>query len=116
MENKSLKEVSDAFSKGEFTSVYEYFDDHIKWNIVGSPPIISKVSVTAHCNKMLSEIASSTMNNTNYIVSDNTVVVQGYCSYTNQDNTPGRVEYCDIFRFNNTKLQEITSYIIEVVL
>ena len=114
MEKIPVKEISDAFSRGEFKSVFEHFDEHISWNIVGSPAIISRGSVIAHCNKMLSEMASSTMNNTNFIVSNDTVVVQGYCSYTNQDNSPGRVEYCDIFRFGNNKLQEITSYIIEV--
>ena len=115
METLAIKQISDTFSKGDLKSVYLYFDDKIQWNIIGSPAISGRENVIAHCNKMLAEMASSSMNNTHHIVTDNTVVVQGYCSFTNQDNTPGKVEYCDIFRFNEDKLVEITSYIIEVV-
>ena len=115
METLAIKQISDTFSKGDLKSVYLYFDDKIQWNIIGSPAISGRENVIAHCNKMLAEMASSSMNNTHHVVTDNTVVVQGFCSFTNQDNTPGKVEYCDIFRFNNEKLVEITSYIIEVV-
>ena len=115
METLAIKQISDTFSMGDLKSVYPYFDDEIQWNIVGAPVIIGKENVIAHCNKMLAEMASSSMNNTHHVVTDNTVVVQGYSSFTNQDNTPGKVEYCDIFRFNDNKLVGITSYIIEVL-
>ncbi|MHA4842536.1 nuclear transport factor 2 family protein [Flavitalea antarctica] len=112
---QTTTEIGDTFSKGDFKSVYDSFDDHIQWNIVGSPAIIGKENVIAHCNKMLAEMDNSSMTNTHHIVTDDTVVVQGYSSFTNQDNSPGKVEYCDIFRFDNNKLVEITSYIIEVL-
>lgn len=109
-----MEQLSEQFSRGDFTSTYPYFDDNIQWNIVGASPLEGKEDVIEHCNKMLAEMASSTMNNTNYIKSHDTIAIQGFCSYTNQDDSPGRVEYCDIYKFNNDKLISITSYIIEV--
>jgi hypothetical protein len=77
--------------------------------------VVGKENVIAHCNKILAEMANSYMINTHHIVTYDTVAVQGYCSFTNQNNSPVKVESCDIFRFNNDKLIEITSYIIEVL-
>jgi hypothetical protein len=61
---------------------------------------------------MLVEMNNSTFNNTNHIVDDNTIAVQGYCDYVGENNTHGRVDYCDVYKFNGEKLQEITSYCI----
>ena len=59
-------------------------------------------------------MANATLNNTNYIEGNNFIAVQGYCNYTNENNEPCKVEYCDVYRFPDNKLAEITSYCIEV--
>jgi len=112
----SIHEISELFSRGLFKSVYTHFADNIKWNLVGASVISGKIKVIEHCDKMLADMAGAEMTNTNKIIADDKVVIQGHCGYTGPDNTPGKVEYCDIYRFDNEKLVEITSYIIEISL
>jgi ketosteroid isomerase-like protein len=112
---ETTKKLSEEFSKGNFEFCYNYFTDDIQWNIVGGSIIKSKDAVIAYCNKMIVEMAGSKLNNTNYIGGDDSLIaVQGYCDYVKENNGPGRVEYCDVYRFNGEKLQEITSYCIEI--
>lgn len=88
--------------------------DDIVWNVVGSNSIKGKPAMLAYCDKMLVVMANSTLINTSHIVSEDLIAVQGYCNYMNENDTPGRVEYCDVYRFNEGKLHEITSYCIEI--
>ena len=109
-----LLEIADQFSKGAFNKVYPHFKDDIKWNLVGSPIISGRENVIAHCEKMIADMAGSIMNNTKHFIAGDAVIVQGFCTYTGADNSPGKVEYCDIYNFEKDKLSEITSYIIEI--
>ncbi len=107
------KNVSEEFSKGNFEFAFNHFADDIQWNVVGSPVIKGKKAVIAYCNKMMTEMDRSKLNNTNQIGDDDLIAVQGYCDYVKENNEPGRLEYCDVYRFNDEKLQAITSYCIE---
>jgi hypothetical protein len=62
---------------------------------------------------MLPQMAGSVMHNTNRVSEGKTVVIQGYCTYANGDGSAGRVEYCDIYLFEQQALKKITSYIVE---
>jgi predicted SnoaL-like aldol condensation-catalyzing enzyme len=107
------KNISEEFSKGNFEFAFNHFADDIQWNVVGSPVIKGKEAMIAYCNKMMTEMDGSKLNNTNQIGDDDLIAVQGYCDYVKENNEPGKLEYCDVYRFNNEKLQAITSYCIE---
>lgn len=108
------KEISEEFSKGNFKFAYNYFADDIEWNVVGSTAVKGKEAVIDYCNKMLIEIGNSALINTSQIIGENVIAVQGYCDYVNENSTAGRIEYCDVYSFNEEKLREITSYCIEI--
>ncbi|MEJ7683016.1 MAG: nuclear transport factor 2 family protein [Segetibacter sp.] len=108
------KKVSEEFSKGNFEFAFNHFADDIQWNVVGSPVIKNKEAVIAYCNKMLAEMDGSKLNNTNQIGDDDFIAVQGYCDYVKENNEPGRVEYCDVYKFSGEELQQITSYVVEI--
>ncbi len=107
------KNISEEFSKGNFEFAFNHFADDIRWNVVGSPVIKGKEEVIAYCNKMMTEMDGSKLNNTNQIGDDDIVSRQGYCNYVKQNNETGKLEYCDVYSFNKEKLQAITSYCIE---
>ena len=109
-----IKKISETFSKGDFAAVYPAMAENIIWNVVGTKTIKGKEAVMAYCDNMLVDMTGSVLTNSNYIAEGDFVAVQGYCNYTNPDNTPGRVEYCDVYRFSNKLLAEITSYCIEI--
>ncbi len=109
----SKQGISEQFSKGNFPFCYEYFSDAVQWNIIGSDIMNDKQVVIAYCDKMMIEMNSSTLNNTNIIAVKDNVVIEGYCNYTDADNKSCKVSYCDIYHFNNDQLANITSYCID---
>lgn len=110
---KINQKVSEEFSKGNFEFAFPHFADDIKWNVVGASAIKGKDEVIAHCKKMQVEMAGSTLTNTKHTIGEDSIATEGYCNYEN-DGKPGRVEYCDVYRFAEDKLQQITSYCIEI--
>ncbi len=106
------KEISQQFSQGNFPFCYNHFADGITWNIVGDKIVTGKEQVIAFCDKMMGEIASSTLINSNVIATDNNIAIEGYCNYTDADNKACQVTYCDVYKFQDDKLSSITSYCI----
>jgi ketosteroid isomerase-like protein len=107
------QKLSEEFSKGNFEFAFPHFAEDIQWNVVGASVIKGKEAVTSHCKKMLEEMAGSVLTNTKHTVGEDSIATEGYCDYSNEGK-PGRVEYCDVYKFNGEKLQEITSYCIEI--
>jgi ketosteroid isomerase-like protein len=107
------QQLSKEFSKGNFPFAFPHFADDIQWNVVGASTIKGKEAVTAHCNKMLEEMTGSVLTNTNHIIGEDAIATEGYCTYSN-DGKPGRVQYCDVYKFDGEKVKEITSYCIEI--
>ena len=109
------QKLSEEFSKGNFEFAFTHFADDIQWNVVGASIIKGKEAVIANCKKMLAEMDSSVLTNTKHTIGEDSIATEGYCDYTN-DGKPGRVEYCDVYKFDGEKLQGITSYCIEIKL
>jgi len=65
------------FQKENFESIYPNMADDIQWNIVGATVIKTKEAMIAYCNKMMVEMANSTLNTTNHIVGDNVIASVG---------------------------------------
>ncbi len=107
-----IKTIVEAFSKGNFEFVYPHFSNEIEWHIVGDKKITGKNNVIEFCNKMLIEIAGSQLNNTNVVVDDNTIAIEGYCHYSDAENKAMQVQYCDVYSFRDDKVEKITSYCI----
>jgi c-di-GMP-related signal transduction protein len=106
-------ELSSKFSEGNFAFCYDYFDNNIQWKIIGNKTLQGKEAVINFCEKMLQEMANTTFKNSNMVIENNTIVVEGNCKFFNEDNTEGEVSYCDVFKFENDKILKITSYCIE---
>ncbi len=107
------KQISEAFSKGNFEAAYVHFSENIQWNIIGDQPIKGKENVIAHCQKML-EGMDGTLSNTQVIEEGNSIAIEGNCNYTGEDGKPARVDYCDIYSFEDGKIVKITSYCISI--
>jgi hypothetical protein len=56
-------------------------------------------------------MGDSTLTNSTVIAADNNCfVIEGICNFTDQNNKPAKLFYCDLYRFNNDKIAAITSY------
>jgi len=107
------KQISLEFSGGNFEFTYEYLADDVCFNIVGNEIIRGKAAVIEFCTKTakyFSEITSK-FHLDNVIADNNCVAINGTAEFYVED----RVNYissCDVYKFNDGKLKEITSYCI----
>ncbi len=98
----------------KFNETYSFFADDICWNIIGDKKITGKQNVIDYCNKMEIEIGVTVLNNLLIIEDKNSVAITGFCEYVNEKKLAGKVEYCDVYRFEEMQLKEITSYCIDL--
>ena len=110
--NTNNRLISEQFSQGNFKDVYSFFEEAIEWNIIGNQLIIGKESVIEFCNKMLVEMESSILTNANILEAGNHIVIEGKCRYFNEKGEESFVNYCDIYRFEDSKIKTIASYCI----
>ncbi len=110
--HNNQQQIAENFSGGDFKAVYDYFSDNVQWTIIGDKTISGKDATITFCDKMLVEIAGSTLTNCNTITGSDQVVVEGYCKYTDTENKAMQVQYCDLYKFSDGKLEAITSYCI----
>ncbi|GEO11062.1 nuclear transport factor 2 family protein [Segetibacter aerophilus] len=109
----SNKEIGERFSKGNFSFCYDYFAENIEWKIIGNTTVRGKEDVIAYCDKMSAEIGSDTLINSNTIFENNQIAIEGNCRFVGPDGKPSEIAYCDVYRFDNSKIASITSYCIE---
>lgn len=108
------KQIAEAFSGGNFEYTFSYLADDIQWNIVGDKIVKGRGSVIEFCNKTAKYFADVTTKFTisNMIVDANLVSIDGTAQFINKENKSTYVSSCDVYNFNDGKLQEITSYCI----
>lgn len=106
--------MAKAFSEGKFETVFPFMSEDIKWNIIGNRVLNGKESVISFCGetqKYFSEV--KTVFKTSNIISDKEcVAIDGTAEFTDKEGKTTCVSACDVYRFENEKLKEITSYCI----
>jgi hypothetical protein len=110
----SNKKICEEFSKGNFELIYNYLAEDIRLNIIGDKILKGKQTVTEFCNHTaahFSELATDFRIN-NVIADNNCVAIDGTAHFINKDNKSTYISSCDVYRFQDEKLQEITSYCI----
>ena len=110
-----IQNICAEFSKGNFPAAYDHFAADIQWKIVGDKIVRGKELMAAFCDKMLQEMEGSILSNTNVIIQDNHIAIEGNCNYTNENNEPAQVEYCDVYLCDQEKIKSITSYCISSI-
>lgn len=110
----SNKQISEEFSKGNFEFSFIFLAEDILWNLVGDKVLKGKDSVIDFCKKTAEYFKQvDTIFSTNNIIADDDfVAIDGTAIFTNSDNKSTHVSSCDIYRFKEGLLTEITSYCI----
>ena len=106
----SNKEISEAFATGNYKFAEAYLADNIVWNILGENPVVGKDAVL-EVGK-LSQLESFPTITIKTVVSEgNYVVIESTGEANTKNGQPYNQTYCDIYRFSEGKLQEITTYL-----
>lgn len=109
--NKQLqKKISEEFAKGNLKFSEAYLANDIKWNILGDDTIVGKEQVL-EVSKMLQLQSFPVIKIKNVVEEGDYVVIESTGEAKTKNGKPYNQTYCDVFRFNNEKLQEITTYL-----
>ena len=119
--NKELvKKINQSFLKGNAEEVSEYIDENIKWNIVGMPVINGK-------NNFIETMEMMELENFRDIKIKNIIAEGDFVVVESKDiNSADRKEmssvkpytpsYCDVYNIKDGKIQELTTYMVDVTL
>jgi len=121
LKNKELtKMITEAFFKGNTEFILPHLAEDIKWNIVGMPVIFGKSDVIKTMEMINPAFAGCPdLAVKNIIAEGDYVVVESsgnnYSSFVNRDTIEKQCNpaYCDVYRFKNGKIQELTTYIVD---
>lgn len=110
MNNQLLKKISEEFAKGNLEFAEVHLADDIKWNILGSIPIIGKKQVL-EASKMLQLESFPVVTIKNIVAEGDYVVIESTGEAKTKNGKPYNQTYCDVFKFKGEKLYEITTYL-----
>jgi ketosteroid isomerase-like protein len=105
-----LKKISEEFAKGNLSFFEAYLAEDIKWNILGEETIVGKEQVL-ELSKMAQLQSFPLIKIKNFISEGDYVVIESTGEAKTIKGKPYNQVYCDIYRFHNAKLQEITTYL-----
>jgi ketosteroid isomerase-like protein len=105
-----LKKISEEFAKGNFRFSEPFLADDIKWNILGNETIVGKEQVL-EVSKMTQLQSYPAITIKNIVQEGNCVVIESTGEAKTKKGKLYNQAYCEVFRFDNEKLQEITTYL-----
>lgn len=111
----NIKSIAQAFSNGEFQSVFPYLADTIVWQVVGENEFLGKEAVMQQCLQVKAYFNSVTtqFETINCLVDGNKVAINGTAAFHINQKQKAFVWACDVYEFNEDNLlQNITSYCI----
>lgn len=108
--NQLLIKVSVEFTKGNLEFAGAYLADNIKWNILGENSITGKEQVL-EVSKMLQLESFPVITIKNVVAEGDYVVIESTGRAKTKSGKPYNQTYCDVFKFQDEKLQGITTYL-----
>lgn len=113
--NLTIKQIAEAFSGHTFETTYPYLLDDVRWNLIGDKQITGKEGVISTCKQTLTYLENATTKFSKFetLEGENFVVIDSLAEYKAEDST-SIVASCDIYKFRDGKVAEITSYTTEI--
>jgi ketosteroid isomerase-like protein len=110
LDTRRLKEISEQFAKGNMDFVKPYLADRITWNILGNGTVAGREQVL-EVNKMAQLERFPEITIKNVVGEADFVVVESTGEARTKSGKPYSQSYCEVFRFVNEELQEVTTYL-----
>ncbi len=114
--NLTITQIAEVFSRHEFSKIYPYLLDTIRWNLVGNEQLEGKEAVVNACQQSADYLAGviTSFSKFRVIVDTDCVVIDSTADYVDEQQKRTTVASCDIYVFVAGKLSEITSYTIDL--
>ncbi len=110
------EQIAETFCSWRFAETYPSMAGDIRWNIIGQGELVGKEAVIDHCRQSAKflETVTTTLLKLKIHRAGTCVVVEGKAQFQDQEKHTLGVASCDIFRFSEERLVEITSYVIDL--
>ena len=106
-----LIKANEAVSKGDYEGFLEYCTEDTKWIFIGDQILNGKKEVRKW---MLTEyIVPPRVDVTNLIAENDYVTALGQITLINEKGVSVQYCYCDVWKFRDGKLAELTAFVIE---
>ena len=111
----TIEQIAEAFCSHRFAETYPYMADDIQWTMIGRETLSGREAVIAHCHKSLKFLATVATTDLKLKIyrAEARVIVEGAAKFLDRDDQTFSVASCDVFRFADGRLVEITSYVID---
>lgn len=102
--------ANEAFGQNDFEEFLKYCSGDLQWTMVGDRSVTGTDDIRGYMNAMgPSEISSLTVD---YIISEgDRAACKGNFTMQTDEGTQ-QYEYCDVYRFRDEKITELTSFVI----
>lgn len=108
---KILIEANQLVREGKYEEYLSYLTEDSKWVFVGERTLLGKEAVRQYIKEFY--LAPPIFDMERSIEEGDFVTAAGNISLKNLDGSYSHYSYCDIWRFDNGKLAEVTAYVIE---
>jgi len=108
----TAEEIARAFSGHQFRAAYPFLADAVTWDIAGAERLDGREAVIAACESSAAYLSEAKTEFRRFRVLGGAdwVVIDSLAEYTDPDHATSVVASCDIYRFTDGMLAEITSY------
>ena len=111
--NKELVEkINKTFEEGNMEAFLAYCADDVRWNMIGSAPVVGKEKLRTAMQAMdgqpLPQIAVK------HLISEGEMAVcEGTMEMIDENRAPYAAAFCDVYHIREGKVLELTSYLLE---
>lgn len=111
--NKEIvNKINEAFERGDSEGFLAHCADDINWTMVGEKNASGKESIRDWMKEM-EGMEPPTFTVTTLIADGDSVACCGDMTMKDKDGATGNYGFCDVYRFNGDKIQELTSYVVK---
>jgi len=110
------EEIARAISGHRFDLAYPYLEDDVSWTLVGHGRLEGREAFIGACESTVAELNAVTTEFRQFrvLTGEDWVVIDSLAAYTPADAPTTTVASCDIYRFRDGRVTELTSYNIEL--
>jgi ketosteroid isomerase-like protein len=108
-----VKKVDASFAENRTEDFLSLCAENIVWKMVGDVTKTGKDSIRKWMSSMGEEMEPPKISQRNIIAEGETVAAYGEMTMKNEKGEDAAYEYCDIYRFENDKIAELTSYVVK---
>jgi hypothetical protein len=105
-----LKDISAEFARGNIAAMERHLADDVRWNILGNGTVTGKDEVI-EVSRMVQLQSFPRITIGNIVCEGNFVVIESTGEATTTSGKPYNQAYCEVFRFHDEAIQEITTYL-----